>query len=75
MRPGYLDLKCVETVMDNDLLKVGKTGPRREYRAPQLTTYGAVRELTSGGTRGETEANPGGQCQGAGLNNPNRTRC
>ncbi len=49
--------------MKKDYLAAGKT-TRREYRTPQLSTYGAVRELTSSGTRGDNEQGnpgPGGQ--------------
>ena len=33
-----------------------KTQPgKKSYRAPSLTLYGAVKELTKGGTKGEAE--------------------
>ena len=35
---------------------------KRFYEAPSLKIYGSVKVLTAGGTAGDTELNPGGQC-------------
>jgi hypothetical protein len=36
-----------------------QSSSRRPYHSPRLSVYGAVRELTNGGTGNQTEPNPG----------------
>ena len=51
------------------------TGPARVYAPPMLTRLGNVSALTAAGSRGNTEANPGGQCQGNGTSDVTRRAC
>lgn len=38
------------------------SGPRRPYSAPRLVVYGAVKDLTTGGSAGDSELlNPAGR--------------
>lgn len=50
--------------MDNNNKREQPTDMRQAYVAPQLSSYGAVRDLTTGGTGGPNEFGPG--------KNPNR---
>jgi len=47
-------------------------GAKKPYRAPVLTDFGSVGELTAGGSGGRTELNPQGKCT---SNSPNKQRC
>ena len=45
---------------------------KKKYSSPKLVYYGAVSELTTGGSSGKTELNPKGECT---SNSKNKIRC
>jgi hypothetical protein len=45
--------------LTEDQEKQVQASRKRPYHSPRLSVYGAVRQLTNGGTGADTEPNPG----------------
>jgi hypothetical protein len=51
------------------------TTRKRVYTAPTLVCHGQISDLTQAGSKGPTEATPGGPCTGGGLTDKARKAC